>query len=35
VQEVNRLLQQFREMGKFMKGMKGKHGMPRLPRGVM
>jgi signal recognition particle subunit SRP54 len=34
VQEVNRLLAQFREMGKFMKGAAGK-GMPRLPRGAM
>ena len=34
VQEVNRLLAQFKEMGKFMKGMQGLKGMPRLGRGV-
>ena len=36
VQEVNRLLAQFKEMGKFMKGMKGVKaaGLPRLGRGA-
>ena len=36
VQEVNRLLTQFREMGKFMKGMKGVKaaGFPQLGRGA-
>jgi len=36
VQEVNRLLEQFREMGKFMKGMKGVKaaGFPQLGRGA-
>jgi signal recognition particle subunit SRP54 len=39
VQEVNRLLAQFKEMGKFMKGMKGMKGMmaaglPQLGRGA-
>jgi signal recognition particle subunit SRP54 len=29
VQEVNRLLAQFREMGKFMKGAKSAKGMPK------
>ena len=31
VQEVNRLIKQFEEMGKFMKGMKGATGMRGLP----
>jgi signal recognition particle subunit SRP54 len=35
VQEVNRLLQQFREMGKMMKGMQGMRGLVRPGRGVM
>jgi signal recognition particle subunit SRP54 len=36
VQEVNRLIQQFREMGRFMKGVKGMRGqVPKLPRGVI
>jgi signal recognition particle subunit SRP54 len=35
VQEVNRLVKQFEEMGKFMKGMKGMRGMPTFPRGAM
>jgi len=36
VQEVNRLLSQFKEMGRFMKGVKGKRGgLPKMPRGVM
>jgi len=35
VQEVNRLVKQFAEMGKFMKGMKGMRGMPTFPRGAM
>jgi signal recognition particle subunit SRP54 len=37
VQEVNRLLQQFKEMGKFMKGMGGPKGMKALKgmKGVM
>jgi signal recognition particle subunit SRP54 len=36
VQEVNRLLAQFKEMGKFMKGMKGLKaaGFPQLGRGA-
>jgi signal recognition particle subunit SRP54 len=34
VSEINRMLAQFREMGKFMKGAAGLKGMPRLPRGV-
>ena len=36
VQEVNRLLAQFKEMGKFMKGMKGMRaaGLPQLGRGA-
>jgi len=36
VQEVNRLLEQFKEMGKFMKGMKGVKaaGFPQLGRGA-
>ena len=34
VPEINRLVTQFREMGKFMKGMQGLKGMPRLGRGV-
>ncbi len=36
VQEVNRLLAQFKEMGKFMKGMKGMRaaGSPQLGRGA-
>jgi signal recognition particle subunit SRP54 len=36
VQEVNRLLVQFKEMGKFMKGMKGVKaaGLPQLGRGA-
>jgi signal recognition particle subunit SRP54 len=36
VQEVNRLLAQFKEMGKFMRGMKGMKaaGFPRPGRGV-
>ena len=36
VQEVNRLLEQFREMGKFMRGMKGVKaaGFPQLGRGA-
>ncbi|HWO89183.1 MAG TPA: signal recognition particle protein [Gemmatimonadales bacterium] len=38
VQEVNRLLKQFEEMGRLMKGKKGRGGMPgipMLPRGAM
>jgi len=35
VPEVNRLLQQFKQMGKFMKGMKGMKGLPKLGRGAM
>ena len=36
VQEVNRLIKQFEEMGKFMKGMKGMRGLPKLGgRGAM
>ena len=36
VQEVNRLLTQFKEMGRFMKGMKGVKaaGFPQLGRGA-
>jgi signal recognition particle subunit SRP54 len=34
VQEVNRLLKQFREMGKFMKGAKSAKGLHRLGRGA-
>jgi signal recognition particle subunit SRP54 len=35
VQEVNRLLAQFREMGKFMRGVAGPGGMPRPGRGAV
>ena len=36
VQEVNRLIKQFEEMGKLMKGMKGMRGLPKLGgRGAM
>ena len=34
VPEINRLLSQFKDMGKFMKGMKGLKGMPGMPRGM-
>ncbi|MDO8665228.1 MAG: signal recognition particle protein [Gemmatimonadales bacterium] len=35
VQEVNRLLVQFKEMGKFMKGMGSLKGLPRMGRGAV
>jgi signal recognition particle subunit SRP54 len=35
VQEVNRLLSSFREMGRFMKGMQGLRGLSRMGRGAM
>ncbi|MBI1722389.1 MAG: signal recognition particle protein [Gemmatimonadetes bacterium] len=35
VQEVNRLLAQFKEMGKFMKGMGGLKSLPRMGRGAV
>ncbi len=34
VQEVNRLLRQFKDMGRFFKGAQGMRGLPKLPRGV-
>jgi signal recognition particle subunit SRP54 len=34
VPEINRLLSQFKDMGKFMKSMKGLKGMPGMPRGM-
>jgi signal recognition particle subunit SRP54 len=35
VQEVNRLLSSFREMGRFMRGMQGLRGLSRMGRGAM
>ena len=35
VQEVNRLLAQFKEMGKLMKGMGSHKGLPRMGRGAI